>query len=90
MAALLTQQNQRVFFFVEEWNYPDVQRLLPANTGVYWSEPMSDPLRHARKPVLRCFTNVTGAQRPALFQALEKDTVPLTKHGNMPCGALQP
>lgn len=93
LAALLSQQQQRVFIFVEEWNYPGIKRMLPPGAGVYWSQPMTVPLRGARKPVLRCFTNVAGAQRPALFQTLEKDNVPLSRSWNtpaLPCGAHQP
>lgn len=93
LISLLKQQEQRVFIFVEEWNYPAIKPLLSASTGVYWSQPMTAPFRSSRKPVLRCLTNLTGAQRPPLFQALENDNVPLSKPWNtpgLPCGAYQP
>jgi len=93
LVSMLTQKERRVFIFVEEWNYFDIKPLLPPSTGVYWSQAMAVPLRHYQKPILRCLTNLTGAQRPMPFQTLEKDTIPLSKHWKMPgspCKTCQP
>jgi len=71
IATILNQQSRRVFVLVEGWHYDELKPLLPTHLAVFCSQSMEDPLSHSKKWVLRCFTNVSGDRRPALFQDVE-------------------
>ena len=84
LVSMLTQQRRRVFIFVEEWDYRKVAHLLPPDVGIFCSKPMFDPIGRCQKPILRCITNLAGAQRLALFQPIEKPAVPTSKPWKAP------